>query len=202
MRVLSLSTQEVLRQRGCSSGPHRGQDDLDEASSHFGQGAGTERYLWAVFLWHLPGMEQGSPKKTPSYRVDITDQSLWCLTCLLQLQEDPKPNLRKFSCAPFLHTPIPIPSCHCDPPHPDSSWSGPAPGFLPVLRNPPSVSLTSAWDNLCLFLMAHSTACCFSWCCPKASSTKSSQQFHFTEVCEMEGEVLPCGASTRLVWKM
>lgn len=147
--ILSLSSQEVLRQRGCSSSPHRGQNELDEASAHFGQGADADRSPWAVFLWHLPQMEQGSPKRPPSYRVNTSGHSLWCLSSLLQLQEDPRPNLKKFSCAPSLHTPHRA-SCHCDSLHPASSWSSPVPGFLPVPGGLPLNPLASAWGQLVL----------------------------------------------------
>lgn len=141
-------------------------------------------------------------KKPPSYRVNITDHSLWCPASLLQLQEDPKTNFRKFSCAPSLHIPIPGPgilSCHCDSPHPASSWSDPAPGFLTVLGGlPPPVPSPMLGDDLYLFLMAQSTARCCSWCCPKHLQPNRSHKSCFTEVLTV-GEVSPCGASTRLV---
>lgn len=137
MWVLSLSSQEVLRQRGCSSGPHRGQNDLDEASALFGQGECADRSLWMCQGWNR--------------YLNITDHFLWCLASLLQLQADPRTSLRKCSCAQSYHTSTlgpGLPSCHSDPPYPASSWSGPGPGFWPAPGGLPLNPLTSAWGPL------------------------------------------------------
>lgn len=80
---------------------------------------------------------------------------------------DPHQEILLCSLPPHSYPGPGILSCHCDPPHPDSSWRSPipAPDPSPVLG-----------DNLCLFLMAQATGRCCSWCCPKAPSTKQLPQ--------------------------
>lgn len=148
MWVLTLSSREVLRQRDCSSGPHRGQNDLEEALAHFGQGADLTGPCELFFSRHLPRMKQGSPKKPPSHRVSITDHFLWCLASLLQIQEDPRPNL---SWAPSLHIPtLGLGSHHVTVIYLTLPVLGQVlvQGFLPVPGGLPVNPLVSAWGQL------------------------------------------------------